>query len=285
MDQERRPESPGEAEGTSELFSALGKQIRVLRERAGLTQREFGRSVGYGEAQVSAMERGVRIPQPDFLDQADELLSAGGLLSVAKDDVRKAQAKARTRHPAWYRDYAKLEAEAIEFHNYNNQAVHGLLQTEDYARAIFTHRRPLLNEETVETRVADRLARQQILERWTSATYSFVLEEVILQRPVGGRSVLDAQLRQLLRIGRLRNVEIQVLPTDREEHPNMDGSFTLITTKSGHQVAYTEIQGYPRLITTAKEVRHITDRYGIIRAQALTPRESLSLIEKMLGEL
>ncbi len=284
MEQERRPDSPGEAEGTSELFSALGKQIRVLRERANLTQRELGDLVGYGDAQISAVERGVRVPIPELLDSADEALGAGGLLKAAKEDVRKAQTRARTRHPDWYRDYAQLEGEAIEFHHYNNQVVHGLLQTEDYARAIFTHRRPLMSEDLVETRVADRLARQQAMESWTSATYSFVLEEVILQRPMGGRAVLDAQLRQLLRIGQLRTVEIQVLPTDREDHPNMDGSFTLLTTKSGHQLGYTEIQGHPRLISDPQEVRHVADRYGMIRAQALTPRESLSLIEKMLGE-
>ncbi|MFI6471588.1 helix-turn-helix domain-containing protein [Streptomyces sp. NPDC050516] len=284
MDQERRPESPGEAEGTSELFSALGKQIKLLRERAGLTQREFGMLVGYGEAQISAIERGVRIPQPEFLDAADEVLDAGGLLKAAKEDVRKAQAKARTRHPEWYRDYARLEAEAIELHHYGCQAVHGLLQTEAYARALFTQRRPLLDEATVDKRVADRLARQQVLQCWPAATFSFVFEEVVLQRPIGGRAVHEEQLRQLLHMGRLRTVELQVMPTDREDCPGVDGPFNLLTTRANRQVAYTEIQGHPRLITDPDEVRLITTRYGIIRAQALTPRESLSLIEKMLGE-
>lgn len=269
---------------TSDLFTAVGEQIKVLRIRAGLTQREFGRLVGYTESQISSIERGVRVPQPDFLEKADEILNAGGLLLAVKKSIEKAQAKARVRHPGWFRDYAKTEAEAVAIHDYSTQAVPGLLQTEEYARAIFTHRRPLLDEATIEKRVADRMARQQIFERWPAPTFSFVLEEAVLQRRIGGARVHADQLRQLLRIGQLRSVELQVLPNDREEHPCMDGPFILLTPKGRQQVVYLEVQGYPRLITDPDEVRVFSERYGIIRAQALTPRESLSLIEKMLGE-
>ncbi|MEU4351678.1 helix-turn-helix transcriptional regulator [Streptomyces sp. NPDC023838] len=273
-----------EEDTISELFTAVGEQLKVLRIRAGLTQREFGRLVGYTESQISAMERGVRITQPDFLEKADKILNAGGVLIAAKKSIERAQAKARTRHPAWYRNYALLEAEALELHHYGTQAVHGLLQTEAYARALFTQRRPLLSDETIEKRVADRLARQEVLQTWPAPTFSFVFQEVVLQQPIGGRAVRVEQLGQLLRIAQLRTVELQVMPTDREDCPGIDGPFNLLTTKKGRQVAYTEIQGHPRLITDPEEVRVIITRYGIIRAQALTPRESLALIEKMLGD-
>ncbi|GGP79372.1 hypothetical protein GCM10010278_67340 [Streptomyces melanogenes] len=95
---------------TSDLFTAVGEQIKVLRIRAGLTQRELGRLVGYTESQISSIERGVRVPQPDFLEKADKLLNAGGLLLAVKKSIEKAQAKARVRHPGWYRNYAWLEA-------------------------------------------------------------------------------------------------------------------------------------------------------------------------------
>ncbi|MFK8908976.1 helix-turn-helix domain-containing protein [Streptomyces sp. YS-3] len=269
---------------TSELFIAVGEQLKVLRVRAGLTQKEFGRIVGYTESQISAMERGVRTTQPDFLDKADDVLNAGGVLRAARKAIESAQARARVRHPGWFRDYAKEEAEAVALHDYSTQAVPGLLQTEEYARAIFTHRRPLLDDATIEKRVADRLARQQIFERWPPPTASFVLEEAVLQRRTGGPRVHADQLLQLLRIGKLRPVELQVMPNDREEHPCMDGPFIMLTPKGRQQVAYLEVQGYPRLITDPNEVRVFSERYGIIRAQALTPRESLSLIEKMLGD-
>ncbi|WP_028810583.1 helix-turn-helix domain-containing protein [Streptomyces flavidovirens] len=282
--QEPRPELPSEADGTAHLFRAIGKQIRVLRENLGMSQRELAMATHCGLDLISAMERGVRTPQPEFLDRADDALKAGGVLRAAMADVREAQKKARTRHPDWYRSYAKLEAEAVELLDYSNQVVLGLLQTEHYARAIFSQRRPLLSEETISKRVTDRLARQQIFEQWPSPTFSFIMEEAVLQRPIGGQAVHRGQLQHLLRIGQLRTVELQVMPTDREEHPSVGGPFTLLTPKGRQQVAYTESYGHPRLITDLEEVHSFASRYGIIRAQALTPGDSLGLIEKMLGE-
>ncbi|WPO72154.1 MULTISPECIES: helix-turn-helix transcriptional regulator [unclassified Streptomyces] len=281
---ERRPERPAEEDGTAHLFRAVGKQIKVLRVRAGMSQKELGSAAHCGEDLISAMERGVRTPQPEFLELADPLLGAGGVLIAAVEDVREAQKKSRTRHPDWYRGYAKLEAEAVELHHYCNQTVHGLLQTEDYARAVFTYRRPLLSEEVIEKRVMDRLARQQIFERWPSPSFTYVLEEVVLQRPIGGQDVHRSQLEHLVRVGGKRNVDLYVLPTNSEEHPNLDSAFNLLTPRGRQQVAYTEAQGHPRLITDPEEVRLIADRYGSMRGMALNPRESVALIEKMLGE-
>ncbi|MEU0053025.1 helix-turn-helix transcriptional regulator [Streptomyces sp. NPDC006309] len=283
-EQERRPETPAEENGATAVFVVLGKQLRLMRERAGLSQREFGSLVNFGPDQISAMERGVRTPRPEFLQRADEILQANGLFTAVIPDVQEAMAKARTRHPEWYRSYAELEAVSVELHFYANQGVPGLLQTEDYARAVFSRRRPLLDDDTIQKRVADRLARQQILEQWPLPMCSYVLEEVVLHRPIGGPKVHEKQLQRLLRIGSTRNVEIQVMPSRQMEHPNMDGPFNLLTPKKRAQVAYVEVQGYPRLIADPEEVRKIVDRYGIMRAMALTPTESLALIEKLLGE-
>lgn len=281
---ERRPETPAEADGTTGLFVALGKMLRFLRERKGLTQTEFGELVGYGPDAISAMERGVRRLRPEVLIKAEELLDAGGLFKEVIPEVEEALAKARTRHPEWYRNYAGLEAEAVSLYDYSTMGVLGLLQTEDYARAVFTQRHPPLDEETIEKRVADRLSRQQLFEKWPPPECSFVMEQAVLERPIGGPSVHTGQLRRLLHIGRLRNVQLQVMPTGRYEHPSLGGSFTLLIPKGKEQVAYMESQGYPRLITDREEVRVLAARYGIIRAQALNPHESLDLIEKMLEE-
>ncbi|MER5372310.1 helix-turn-helix transcriptional regulator [Streptomyces sp. NPDC002553] len=284
-ERERRPETPAEADGTTGLFTALGKMLKRLRERKGLTQKEFGQLVGYGPDAISAMERGVRLIRPEVLEQADGLLDAGGMLKDAIPEVREAMGRVRTRHPEWYRGYAALEAEAVELHHYSSHALHGLLQTEAHAHAVFAKRRPLLSQETIDKRVVDRLSRQQIFERWPAPLVSYVIEEVVLDRPIGGREVHTGQLERLLRVSAMRNIEIQVMPTGVEEHPNMDGAFNLLSPKKHGQVAYTEIQGYPRLITDSDEVRQIVDRYGIMRAVALSPRETQRLIEKKLEQL
>lgn len=119
----------GEADGTDEvadLFRALGRQIKVARERAGLSQKELGDRVGYGEETISSVERARRTPQPELLVAVDGLLDCGGLLTSAAEDVERAKTRRRVRHPEWFRDYARLEAEAVELRYFANQAVPGL---------------------------------------------------------------------------------------------------------------------------------------------------------------
>ncbi|WP_037910975.1 helix-turn-helix domain-containing protein [Actinacidiphila yeochonensis] len=273
-----------EGELSGDLMRAIGKQVKLLRERAGLTQKELGDRLGYSEDLVSSLERGRRTPQREFLEAADDLLSAGGLLKTTIEDVEKARAKARVRHPAWFKDYARLEREAVEINFYNNHDVPGLLQTERRTRALYQMRKPLLDEETIEQRVASRMDRQEILTRWPSPLVTAVIEEVALRRPIGGWETHNEQLEELIKLGQLRNVELQVMPTDRTEHAGMGGPFVLLTPRGKPQVGYMEAQNGSRLITDSEEVRIIAARYGTIRAQALTPSESLRLMEDMLGE-
>ncbi|MGW4722239.1 helix-turn-helix domain-containing protein [Streptomyces sp. NPDC004291] len=282
--EEERPERPSEVDGTAHLFLALGKILKVLRHNAGLSQAELSGLAHCSEDLISSMERGVRTPQPDFLVRVDPLVNAGGVLAAAADDVREALARARVRHPDWFRDFAHEEARAVALHYYAVQAVPGVLQTPAYARSLFEHRRPLLDEATIEKRVADRISRQVLIEQWPAPTISFVLEAAVLLRPFGGTRVHREQLLRILEVARRRTVELQIMPQDKDEHPYLDGAFTLLTAKGRREVAYTEIYGHSRLITDPEEVRAYTERYGIIRAQALTPRESLDWIEKLLGE-
>ncbi|MFF9474720.1 helix-turn-helix domain-containing protein [Streptomyces roseolus] len=282
---EERPEKPSESDGTAHLFKALGKIIKVLRTNAGLSQAQLASITHCSEDLISAIERGVRTPQPDFLLLADAALGGTGVLTATVEDTEKAISQARTRHPDWFRSFAAAEASAVALHYYEVQAVPGLLQTEAYARAVMRHRRPVWDEETIEKWVADRLTRQSIFDKWPPPTISFVLEEAILRRPTGGPKVHREQLRRIMEIASRRTVHLQVMPLKWEEHPSLGGAFTLLTPPGRREVAYTESYGHPRLITAPEEVRVYTDRYGIIRAQALTPRESLELIEKMLGEL
>ncbi|MFJ8008671.1 helix-turn-helix domain-containing protein [Streptomyces fagopyri] len=268
----------GEYESGAGILHVFGRQLKLFRERAGVDRAELGARTGYSASTIASFEQGRRIPPPRFIDSADEVLGAGGVLRAGKEEVARAQ------YPAFFRDAARLETEAVELHVYANQAVPGLMQTEEYARSVFVNWRPLLDEETVEQRVTARLARQHIFCRSPLPTLSFVIEESVLLRPLGGRGVMRGQLEQILLHGQRRNVEIQVMPTEREEHSGLAGPFTLIETKEGRRIAYVEAQQDSRLYTERKPVREIEEQYGILRAQALTPRESLVLIVKLLGE-
>ncbi|MEU5340257.1 helix-turn-helix transcriptional regulator [Streptomyces sp. NPDC020766] len=275
-------EEPQQAEGEYEfgagILHVFGRQLKLCRERAGLDRAELGTRTGYSASTIASFEQGRRIPPPKFIDLADEVLDAGGVLRVGKEEVGRAQ------YPAFFRDAAKLEAEAIELHVYDTHVVNGLLQTEEYTRALLGMRRPLLDEETIEQRVAGRLARQDIFSKWPAPLLSFVMEESVLRKRLGGGAVQQGQLEQVLLIGHKRNVELQVMPLDREDNAGVDGGFTVMTRQDGDQVAYLEAQGRGTLVTDREAVRALSARYGIIRAQALTPRESLAFIEKLLGE-
>jgi transcriptional regulator with XRE-family HTH domain len=267
-----------EDDDSGAVMKAVGRQIKLWREAAGLRRIEFGAAIGYGEEMVSSVERGRRVPKPEFLDKADEVLGAGGKLAAMKGDVAEA------RYPKKVRDLAKLEGEAVELGAYGNHNMHGLLQTEEYARALFDMRRPSYSEDEIDRQVAARMARRAVFERRPAPTLTFVQEEVTLQRPIGGRMVLRRQLQRVLEVGQLRNVEIQVMPTDREDHAGMGGELGVLKLGDGVAVGYSEAQLTSRVISNPKEVQILELRYGIIRAQALTPRESLAFIEKVLGE-
>ncbi|MGW7818590.1 helix-turn-helix domain-containing protein [Streptomyces puniciscabiei] len=257
----------------------VSRQLKLWREAAGLTQAEFGAAIGYGEELVSSVERMRRIPRPEYLDAADEVLGADGKIAAMKRDL------AEVRYPKKVRDLKKLEAEAVELCAYNNSVVHGLLQTEEYARAVLGARRPPFTADQLEQQVAARLARQEIVNDATARpVFSFVQCESTLRRPIGGKMVMRAQLERLLEVAEFRNVDLQVLPLSREENSGLDGPFRFLRLQDGTTVGHIEVAHVSRVIAEPKEVQLLDIQYGIIRAQALSPRESMALVEKVLGE-
>ncbi|MEL5960890.1 helix-turn-helix transcriptional regulator [Streptomyces sp. CLV115] len=265
-------------ESGAAVVAAVGRQLKAWREAAGLRAGEFGAAIGYGEDQIYKVEGGRRIPRPELLDRADSVLGAGGKLAAMKQDV------AEVRYPKKVRDLAGVEAKAVEIAAYVGHGLHGLLQTPGHARALFEARQPPYSQDEVERMVAGRMARQSIFERSPAPALSFVQEESSLWRPIGGTMQWRRQLERLLEIGQLRNVTLQVMPTRREAHPGMDGDISVLKFKDGSAVGCSHGAFNGRRVTDPKQLRILELRYGTIRAEALTPRETLALIERMLGE-
>ncbi|MFJ2788599.1 MULTISPECIES: helix-turn-helix domain-containing protein [unclassified Streptomyces] len=261
------------------VVAAFGQSMKMLRTRAGMEREEFGRRLGYSASTIASFEQGRRIPPPRAIDQSDEVLGAGGLLTVWKEQLEKAQ------YPVFFQGMAQLEKQAIELLVYDTMVVNGLLQNEEYMRALLDMRRPPLDGETIEQRVTARLARQDIFDRRPAPLLGFVMDEAVLRHRYGGKSVVRGQLEHLLLIGQRRNVEIQVMPTESEDNAGVNGPFTVVTRKDGKKFLYVEAQNTSSLATDPEQTVLAAARYGIIRSQALTPRESLEFIEKLLGEL
>ncbi|MCT6778547.1 helix-turn-helix domain-containing protein [Streptomyces sp. CS7] len=260
------------------VIAAVGRQIKLWREGAGLRAAELGSIIGYSENLVFKVEGGRRIPKPEFLDKTDDAVGANGKISAMKKDVEEA------RYPRKVRDLAKLEAEAIEIGSYANGVIDGLLQTEEYARALYAQRRPAYAEDDIERLVAARMARQVVFDRRPAPLLTFVQEEATLRRRTGGRMVLRRQLEHLLELSQLRHVEIQVMPTEAEEHAGLGGSHRVLKLVDGKTVGLNEVQLISGLISDPRQAQILDMRYNLLRSQALTPRLSREFIEKLLGE-
>ncbi|MFD4724764.1 Scr1 family TA system antitoxin-like transcriptional regulator, partial [Streptomyces seoulensis] len=112
------------------VVAAFGQTVKTLRLRAGMDREELGRRLGYSAATIASFEQGRRIPPPRAIDRADEVLDAGGLLKVWKEEVERAQ------YPPFFQGMAQLEKQAMELLSYDTHVVKGLLQTEEYMRAL-----------------------------------------------------------------------------------------------------------------------------------------------------
>ncbi|MDX3241755.1 helix-turn-helix transcriptional regulator [Streptomyces sp. ME18-1-4] len=261
------------------VVQAVGRLLKVCREAAGMRTADLGEVMGYGEDMIRKMERGQRIPRPEFLDRADTLLKAQGHLRAFMEDMRKA------RYPKKVRELTEMEERAVEMLLYGSHNLHGLLQTPEYARTLFAMRQPALSEGVVEQATAARMARKAVFEREPAPTLSFVQEQVTLERPYGGKMVLRRQLEHLLEVMQLRNVTLQVMPTDREENAGASGMIQVLKFADGTAIGRSSGVFNGRPVSNLKELRILELRYGMIRAQALTPRESQTFIEEVLGRL
>ncbi|MFE0190709.1 helix-turn-helix domain-containing protein [Streptomyces sp. NPDC058989] len=257
----------------------FGAQQRALRERREMTQDELSKRAGYSLGHVRGIELGDRKPTRAYVEVVDDALGAEGvLLAVAKELIDN-------RHPEWFEEYAETEKAVRRLNSYATHALHGLLQTREYAEAVLSAYVPTIDDDRVEALVTARLERQALLTRKPSPTLGFVIEEWVLRRPVGGADVMRAQLKHLAACARMRNVSVQVLETAITSHAGFDGPMTLLEAAEGRTLGYLEVQGTSRFIAAPMDVGDLEARYGILRSQALSPERSISFIEDLAGAL
>ncbi|TKA06467.1 helix-turn-helix domain-containing protein [Actinacidiphila oryziradicis] len=275
----RQPRKRNNDDDRPGIWKGYGKLVKLFRERAGMTQQVLADVVGYSIEQVSSIEQGRRPAKSAFTAAAEEVLQAGGVLVALQEEVDLAKL------PAFFLDFALIEMGAVSRFEYEPVLIPGLLQTEEYAQAVFTGHCPPLEEEIIEQYVEARMERQKLLTRSPVVALSFIIGEQALRNPVGGPEVLAAQLHRLLKLTELRNVEIQVMPASTGFHPGLNGPMVLLETDEHRQVGYIESQGVGVVVTDAHKVSVCGLRYGKLRSQALNVEESVRLIERVAGEL
>ncbi|MFI6863138.1 helix-turn-helix domain-containing protein [Streptomyces sp. NPDC050421] len=273
------------AGGEPELSDSLrtfGAVIKALREAAGLTQEEFAPRVQYSPAYIAKIEQGKRFPPENLPERAADALGpvAGKVLGAAARSLRR-----RAGLASWFLQWAGIEEEAITLYAYERRGVPGLLQTEGYIRAVFDRRLPPLAEEQFEQQVAARLARQDLLSQRPNTSFSFLIEQAVLERRLGGKQVTSALIDNLLTQGGRRNVEVLVMPLRQPDHSGIDGQMYLAETPSNSWFGYVEGHDSSTLLTDPKVVSAMLQRYGKMRSQALSHEASAGLLKQMLGAL
>ncbi|ESQ03853.1 DNA-binding protein [Streptomyces sp. PVA_94-07] len=256
--------------------------VRILRKRKGYTQDQLGDLIGWTGSAISAVETRAQPVSDDMLVALEPAIGEGlGVFTVARPYIL------RERFPKRFRDFSILEAEALSISTYENFVVDGLFQTEEYARALIGGSYPPAAESKREELVEARRSRRAIFDREDPPYLELVLEESVLRRPFGSYEILRGQLLALVEDADRPNVSVQVL-LDRGlsgRHAGDRGSMKLVETKEHEHVVYMEIEDQGLLISQPAEVSQLTHRYAKIRAQALSPDDSVAFIKRLAGEM
>jgi transcriptional regulator with XRE-family HTH domain len=255
----------------------FGNVLRHFRERAGLKQAELARQIPCDRSQVAKVETGLGVPSDVFVSKCDEVLDTGGLLLELWGKV---DWYPDVGHPDWFEHRAQMDAECVALMQYQDRVIPGLLQTEDYARALFATEP---EKDEIEDRVRARLSRQQrFFSPGNPPLYVALLEESCLRTVIGGADVMHDQLAQVLAAGKRDNIRIQVVPADKPGILRPITPMSLITLPEGHRWIYSESLERGHLTDEpARYARH-AQTYDVLRADALSADESAALIGEFM---
>jgi len=288
------PGSVDELRGPTVLRMILGTQLRRLREAADVTPDQAGYEIRASRSKISRMEHG-RVGFKDR-DVAD-LLTLYGI----SDEQMRARMLASARHanapgwwskyddllPDWFEEYLGLEGAASVIRTFELQFVHGLFQTEAYARAV-----TLLGHKTapageIDRRVSLRLKRQDIVTSPEPPQVWSVMDEAVLRRPVGGRAVLRGQLERLAEVASLPQVTIQVAPFGGGGHAAAGGSFTILRFAEPElpDVVYLEQLTSALYLDGREDVDHYREVMNELSTQALTPDRTARVLADVTREI
>ncbi|MCX5146447.1 MULTISPECIES: helix-turn-helix domain-containing protein [unclassified Streptomyces] len=263
--------------------SYIAEIVRILRLEKGLTQEALGKMIGYTGSAISALETGAQPVSDQMLERLESTLGEGrGFFEVARKYVLM------EKYPVRFRKFSQMEAAAFMISAYENHVVDGLFQTEAYARALIGGGYPAVAPAKVDELVEARLARRRLFDRDPTAMIEMILEECVLTRPFGSWDIQRGQLQSLAEDARRDNVTVQILSKERGlkgSYAGARGPMKLVETEDHDHVVYLEIEDESMLVSDRGKASRLAQRYAKIRAQAMSPDESLGLIERLAGEL
>jgi transcriptional regulator with XRE-family HTH domain len=280
----------GEPLGPTVLRMMVGSQLRRFREAAGVSPEQAAYEIRASRSKISRMEHGrvgFKVRDVDDLlamyDVADEQVR-----TRMRDLAQQASApgwwsKYDDILPDWFEAYLGLEGAASVIRSFELQFVYGLFQTEAYARAVTSLGNKTASAEEIDRRVSVRLKRQGVLTSPEPPQVWSVMDEAVLRRPVGGRTVMCAQLAHLIEVAGLPQVTIQVVPFARGGHAAAGGSFSVLRFAEPDvpDVVYIEQLTSALYLESREDVDHYLEVMNELSTQALTPARSEALLAEI----
>ncbi|WP_432090012.1 helix-turn-helix domain-containing protein [Streptomyces sp. NRRL F-5630] len=263
----------GEGAGSGRSGPAVWGRLEVhFRTQAGVTQAELARALNVERSLVSKFESGDRVPDLKHAEDADAFLDAGGaLVELWKETDWYPQVE----HPDWFERRARMDAEATAVYVYQTQTFPGLLQTYEYALALFGQ---VEVDEVAEERVRARLSRQVRFQKSDGPTLVVILDESCFQNVMGSPAIMHAQCEHLLNEASRMHVHLHVVPASSPHLVPPKTSMTLLTLPDGERWVYSESLDCGHFVGDPKAVARHQQTYDVLRADCLSVSDSAALI-------
>jgi transcriptional regulator with XRE-family HTH domain len=256
----------------------FGAMLRYYRERAGLSRTNLARQISKSVSLIQAIELGQRAATADVTEDLERVLPTDGALTRLRDEI--GDGLGYQAYPSWFQDWLVSEQEAKKLRWFEPMLVPGLLQTEDYARAIFRARFGMTSEE-IDEQVAARLKRQEILVRERPPALWVIVDEAVLRRPVGGRCVMREQVNRLIDAAQRPHVSIQVISSTVGAHRGLSaGAFIVADFEDVPAVGYQDTACQGQFVDRREDVETLTDCWDTLVREALPWAASQALLEE-----
>ncbi|MFF8429879.1 Scr1 family TA system antitoxin-like transcriptional regulator [Streptomyces sp. NPDC016566] len=257
----------------------LGRQLAAARRAKGFSQAGLSAALHLNEETIASIEQGRRSLMPDVAEILDDFLGTKGTLAAGVANLPEVD-----QFPLNAEQFDAHVRQAIAVSWYECVVLPGLLQTPEYARALFRDRVPAYDEDEIEARTADRINRQEIMHRQPPPTLSFVVWEPVLHLGIGGSEVRHRQLDHLRKLSELRHATVQVLPLDAPSHAGLAGPFITLETPDHQHLVYAESQLGSHWVSDPDQAANMAQKYAMLRSQAHSPQETSGLLGRLLGE-
>lgn len=271
---ERTTTSDGPMDGAA----YLGEEIRYCRDQAGMSQQQLADATHYQRPYVTRVEKGTLLASAEFADACDRIFKTAGHIGRLRRKVSE------RGHPDWFIPYLKLEREAESICDYSNAFIMGMLQTPEYAEAVFRAAHPRETTETIKSRVDARMQRRAVMEKPSPPLLWVIIHESVLRTVVGGSDVMRTQLAHLVAEADSPHIVIQVYPFNAGA-PASGLPFVMLEQPDGSAIRYSEIPRGGHVEDSPTAVAKAQARYDRLRAAGLSPDSSRTLIHEVMEEL